>query len=50
MKMKHIVSEKTFTITQIFRNDTGLSRVLYFNPEAGSWKTESIHFFVPVEN
>lgn len=50
MKMKNTVSGKTYTITQIFRDDTGYFRVLYFDPEAGSWKTESIHFFVPVEN
>lgn len=50
MRMKHIVSEKTFTITQIFRNDTGLFRVLYFDPEANRWRTESIHFFVPAED
>ena len=50
MKMKHIVSNKIYTIAQIFRDDTGYFRVLYFDPETGSWKTESIHFFVPVEN
>ena len=50
MKMKNTVSCKTYTITQIFRDDTGYFRVLYFDPEANSWKTESIHFFVPVEN
>ena len=50
MKMKHIVSNKIYTIAQIFRNDTGYFRVLYFDPEENGWKTESIHFFVPVEN
>ena len=50
MKMKNTVSGKIYTITQIFRNDTGLFRVLYFDSEANRWKTESIHFFVPVEN
>ena len=50
MKMKHIVSNKIYTIAQIFRNDIGYFRVLYFDPEENGWKTESIHFFVPVEN
>lgn len=50
MRMKNTVSGKTYTITQIFRDDTGYFRVLYFDPEANGWKTESIHFFVPVEN
>ena len=50
MKMKHIVSNKIYTIAQIFRDDTGYVRVLYFDPETNDWKTESIHFFVPVEN
>lgn len=50
MKMKHIVSNKIYTIAQIFRDDTGYFRVLYFDPEENGWKTESIHFFVPVEN
>lgn len=50
MKMKNVVSGKIYAITQIFRDDTGYFRVLYFDPEAGNWQTESIHFFVPVEN
>ena len=50
MKMKNTVSGKTYTITQIFRDDTGYFRVLYFDPEVNCWKTESINFFVPVEN
>lgn len=50
MKMKHVASGKIYAIAQIFQNDKGYFCVLYFNPEAGSWKTESIHFFVPVEN
>ena len=50
MRMKHIVSGKIYTIAQIFRNDIGLFRVLYFDPEANKWKTENIHFFIPVEN
>ena len=50
MKMKNTVSGKIYAIAQIFRDDTGYFRVLYFDPEVGSWKTESIHFFVPVEN
>lgn len=50
MRMKNIVSNKIYTIAQIFRNETGLFRVLYFDPDANRWKTESIHFFVPVEN
>ena len=50
MRMKNTVSGKIYTIAQIFRNDTGLFRVLYFDPEANRWKTESIHFFVPVED
>ena len=50
MRMKNTVSGKTYTITQIFRDDTGYFRVLYFDPEVGSWQTESIHFFTPVEN
>ena len=50
MKMRNTVSDKIYTITQIFRDETGYFRVLYFDLEAGSWKTESIHFFVPVEN
>ena len=50
MKMKHIVFNKIYTIAQIFRDDTGYFRVLYFDPEENGWKTESIHFFVPVEN
>ena len=50
MKMKNTVSGKIYTITQIFRDERGYFRVLYFDPEANKWKTESIHFFVPVEN
>ena len=50
MKMKNVVSNKIYTIAQIFRDEKGYFRVLYFDLEAGSWKTESIHFFVPVEN
>ena len=50
MKMKNTVSGKIYTITQIFRDDTEYFRVLYFDSEANKWKTESIHFFVPVEN
>lgn len=50
MKMKDTVSGKTYTITQIFRDDTGYFRVLYFDPEVNRWQTESLNFFVPVEN
>lgn len=50
MRMKNTVSGKIYTIAQIFRDETGLFRVLYFDPDANRWKTESIHFFVPVEN
>lgn len=50
MRMKNIVSNKIYTIAQIFRDDTGYFRVLYFDSEENGWKTESIHFFVPVEN
>lgn len=50
MKMKNVASGKIYAIAQIFRNDKGYFRVLYFDPEVGSWQTESIHFFVPVEN
>ena len=50
MKMKNTVSDKIYTITQIFRDDTGYFRVLYFDPEANGWQTESLNFFVPVEN
>lgn len=50
MRMKNVASGKIYAIAQIFRNDTGHFRVLYFDPEVGSWKTESIHFFTPVEN
>ena len=50
MKMKNVASNKIYAIAQIFRDDTGYFRVLYFDPEVNGWKTESIHFFVPVEN
>ena len=50
MKMKNVASGKIYTIAQIFRDEKGYFRVLYFDPEANRWKTESIHFFVPVEN
>ena len=50
MKMKNTVSGKIYTITQIFRDDTGYFRVLYFDPEANGWQTESLDFFTPVEN
>lgn len=50
MKMKNNVSGKTYTIAQIFRDDSGYFRVLYFDPEANSWLTESLNFFTPVEN
>lgn len=50
MRMKNIVSNKIYIIAQIFRNDKGYFRVLYFDPEENGWKTESIHFFIPVEN
>ena len=50
MKMRNTVSDKIYTIAQIFRDETKYFRVLYFDPEAGSWKIESIHFFIPVEN
>lgn len=50
MKMKNNVSGKTYTITQIFRDDTGHFRVLYFDLEANRWLTESLNFFTPVEN
>lgn len=50
MKMKNVVSGKIYAIAQIFRDDTGYFRVLYFNPEVGSWQTESLNFFTPVEN
>lgn len=50
MKMKNVVSSKIYTITQIFRDDTGYFRVLYFDPEVGRWQTESLDFFTPVEN
>ena len=50
MKMKNVASGKIYIIAQIFRDETGYFRVLYFDPEVGSWQTESIHFFTPVEN
>lgn len=50
MKMKNNVSGKTYTIARIFRDDTGYFRVLYFDPEANGWKTESLNFFIPIEN
>lgn len=50
MRMKNVASGKIYTIAQIFRDETGYFRVLYFDPEADGWKTESIHFFVSVEN
>ena len=50
MRMKNVASGKIYTIAQIFRAETRYFRVLYFAPEAGSWQTESIHFFTPVEN
>lgn len=37
MKMKNNVSGKTYTIAQIFRDDSGYFRVLYFDPEANRW-------------
>lgn len=50
MKMKNVVSGKIYAIAQIFRDDIGYFRVLYFDPEAGSWQTESLNFFTPVKN
>ena len=50
MKMKNTVSGKIYAIAQIFRDDTGYFRVLYFDPEVNGWQTESLNFFVPVEN
>lgn len=50
MRMKNVVSGKTYTIAQIFRDDTGYFRVLYFDPEVGRWRTESLDFFTPAEN
>lgn len=50
MKMKNTVSGKTYTITQIFRDDMGYFRVLYFDPETNSWQARSLDFFTPVEN
>ena len=50
MKMKNTVSGKIYTITQIFRDNTEYFRVLYFDPEANGWQTESLNFFIPVEN
>ena len=50
MRMKNTVSGKIYTITQLFRDDTGYFRVLYFDPEANGWKTESLNFFIPAEN
>lgn len=50
MKMKNVASGKIYIIAQIFRDERGYFRVLYFDPEVGSWQTESIHFFTPVEN
>ena len=50
MRMKNVASGKIYAIAQIFRDDTGYFRVLYFDTEVGSWQTESIHFFTPVEN
>lgn len=50
MKMKNVVSGKIYTIAQIFRDDTGYFRVLYFDPEVGRWQTESLDFFTPAEN
>ena len=48
--MKNVVSGKTYTIAQIFRDDTGYFRVLYFDPEVNRWQTESLDFFTPAEN
>lgn len=50
MRMKNVVSGKIYTIAQIFRDDTGYFRVLYFDPEVGRWQTESLDFFTPVED
>lgn len=50
MRMKNVVSGKTYTIAQIFRDDTGYFRVLYFDPEVGRWQTESLDFFTLVED
>ena len=36
MKMKNVASGKIYAIAQIFRNDKGYFRVLYFDPEVGS--------------
>lgn len=50
MKMKNNVSGKTYTIAQIFRDNTGYFRVLYFDPEVNGWQTKNLDLFVPVEN
>lgn len=50
MKMKNNVSGKTYTIAQIYRDDSGHFRVLYFDTELGRWLTESLDFFAPVDN
>lgn len=50
MRMKNTISGKIYTIAQIFRDDTGYFRVLYFDPEVDRWQTESLDFFTPVED
>lgn len=50
MRMKNNVSGKIYTITQIFRDDSGYFRVLYFDTEKNRWLTESLEFFTPVED
>lgn len=50
MKMKNNVSGKIYTIAQIFRDDTGHFRVLYFDPDLSRWLTENLNFFSPVED
>ena len=50
MKMKNNVSGKTYTIAQIYRDDSEHFRVLYFDTELGRWLTESLDFFSPVDN
>lgn len=49
MKMQNTVDGKTYDIAQIFRDEIGYFRVLYYDPEKLRWITESIDFFIPID-
>lgn len=49
MKMKNTVDGKVYDIAQIFRDEIGYFRVLYYDTEKLRWITESIDFFTPID-